>query len=123
MEAEIVTSDPWVLNFIGYLTGVLVHVGCKWTDDYQTTKKWNTFWQASAGYTIQNGVFALIVFVLWQTGTLRKLFDMAGIPDLGLPINFGTSLFAGYILDSIGKNIVPASLRQKLESKPEAPKP
>ena len=102
------------LNFAGYVLGVAVHVGSKWTDSYQASGSWQTFGRTQAGATVRNGIAALILFGVWQTGALTSALGALGGTEVQLPLNFATSTFAGYVMDSMAKNLIPAP-------KPDAP--
>ena len=115
--------------FWGYVLGVLLHVVFKWGTwkSENTASSWGAYWKAKAGENVSSGVAAVVFYGLWSTGLLAVLIlaiyssalsVMGASMDAGtnpeLPITFATSIFAGYVMDSIARALTNM-IRRKVE--------
>jgi len=103
------------MNALGYLFGVLLHIGFKWSSWKRKDRPWLSYWREYAGLNISAAIAAFVCFGLWEIGWLAAFFSGIGRfiyaaagsdePAPALPITPWTSLFAGYILDSVARTV------------------
>lgn len=100
----------------GFLLGVLAHVCFKWASWKNKENRWMMYWKDHASLNIASGIAAIVSFSLWKYGILSGAFGAivgAGVGVVGaspniaveIPLTFETSIFAGYVLDSIARHL------------------
>ena len=107
-----------------YFVGVLLHVGVKWST-WKTQQKdagWMSYWRDNLALNIQAGITAVVCFVIWEQHLFSRLAnatlgDAANIPEL--EVTAWSSLFAGYLFDSVGRNIIVA-IENKIKGRAKA---
>lgn len=106
------------MNILGYVIGVLAHVAFKWTEwarEQQKPFRWRDYWDDHGAANIGSAIAALVFGGLWVTGILGGLisavlagvfgFIAGGEVAVALPVDPGTSILAGYVMDSIARHI------------------
>jgi hypothetical protein len=103
------------MEIIGYILGVVLHVGFKWASWKQGSKSaWSAYWNEYSGVNIAGGIAAVVCFGLWESGAIPAVLGAvanAAASVVGhqgtvpLPGGFWGSLAAGYLMDSVARTL------------------
>ena len=112
------------MTWIFYALGVLLHVAFKWAGWARKAQTWKpgAYFRAHGALNVQAAIAAAACACLWELGVVPRLLGLA-LASIGaqgaefsIPITPATSLFAGYVMDSMGRTLLMAIPGAKAEA-------